>query len=90
MLDKEGFTPEVTGTDNSQQNSPVERPHCNLAQMMRCMLHSANIGPEYWSFALQHAVYIKNCLPHKSLNKTPYEALTNVKPDLSRMQIFGS
>jgi dUTP pyrophosphatase len=36
------------------------------------------------------AVYVKNRIPHRSLNMTPYEAFTGHKPDLSRMRIFGS
>jgi deoxyuridine 5'-triphosphate nucleotidohydrolase len=90
MVEQEEFTLEITGTDNSRQNSPAERPHRTLAQMMRCMLHSAGLGPEYWSFALQQAVWIKNRIPHQSLNQTPYEALTGTKPDLSQCRIFGS
>ena len=54
------------------------------------MLHSAGLGPEYWSYALLHATYVKNSLPHQALdNKTPYEAYTTKKPDLSRLRVFG-
>ena len=58
--------------------------------MMRCMLHSANLGPEYWTYALSQAVYIKNRIPHKSLNMTPFQAITGRKLDLSHLRIFGS
>ena len=68
----------------------AERPHRTLAEMVRCMLHSADLGPEYWSFALVQAVWIKNRLPHASLTCSPYEAITGEKPDLSRTRIFGS
>ena len=54
------------------------------------MLHSANLGPEYWTYALTQAVYIKNRIPHKSLNMTPFQAFMGHKPDLSRLRIFGS
>ena len=90
MLKDEEFTPELTGTDSSQQNAIGERPHRDLAQMMRCMLHSAELGPAYWSFALAHAVYIKNCLPHSTIKTTPFPAFTGKRPDLSRLRIFGS
>ena len=76
MLKEEEFTPEITGTDSSQQNAIGERPHRNLAQMMRCMLHSAELGPAYWSFALAHAVYIKNHLPHSAIKTTLFQAFT--------------
>ena len=48
------------------------------------------MGSEYWSFALAHAVYIKNCLFHSSLGTTPFQAFTGRWPDLSKLCIFGS
>ena len=90
MIVDEGFVMEPTGTDNSKQNSRAERPHRDLSQMMRCMLHAAGLGPEYWSHALTQAVYIKNRIPHTALNSTPYQAFTGRRPDLSDMRIFGS
>ncbi len=84
------FTPTFTGTDSSAQNGLAERPHRTLAEMVRCMLHSADLGPEYWSYALVQAVWIKNRLPHASLNCSPYESITGQQPDLSRTRIFGS
>ena len=73
MLKDENFTLELIGTDSSIQNSYVERPHRDLAQMMRCMLHAAELGPEFWSYALAHALFIKNCIPHSSINTTPFQ-----------------
>ena len=91
MLNNEEFTPELTGSDSSQQNSQAERPHHDLAQMMCCMLYSSKLGPEeYWSYALAYAVYIKNCLFHASLNTTPFQAFTGKHPNLSCLQFFGS
>ncbi len=90
LLTELNFTPELTGTDNSQQNSRAERPHRDLGQMMRCLLHSASLGPEYWTYALVFAVHVKNRIPHRSLHMTPYQAFTGRKPDLSRLRIFGS
>ena len=70
LVEELKFTSELTGTDNSQQHSRAERPQKDLLQMMRRMLHSANLGPKYWTYALSQAVYIKNRIPHKSLNMT--------------------
>ena len=90
MVVEEGFIVEPTGTDNSKQNSRAERPHRDLAQMMRCMLHSADLGPEYWSHAIVQAVYIKNRIWHSALNMSPFQAFTGKKPNLSDLRIFGS
>ena len=56
---------------------------------MQCFLNVADLGPEYWSFALRHAVYIKNRLPQNFINMTPYQALTCVKPYITSLHIFG-
>ena len=90
MIVKAGFTLEVTGSNNSKQNGIAERPHRTLAQMVRCLLHSAGLGPEDWSYALLHAVHIKNRLPHSTLDMSPYEAITGSVPDLRGLKIFGS
>jgi dUTP pyrophosphatase len=57
--------------------------------MMQSLLHSANLGPEYWSWALLHAVYLKNRLPHRATNTTPYHAYTGQKPSIKKIRIFG-
>ena len=64
MMDKEGFVLELTGTEAPSQNGIAESPNRVLAQMMRCALYSADLGPEYWSYTLHIAVHIKNRLPH--------------------------
>ena len=83
MCVEEGFLVEPTGTDNSKQNSRAERPHLDLGNSMRCMLHASGKGPEFWSHALVMAVYIKNRIFHSALGITPYEAFTSFKPNLS-------
>ncbi len=40
MVESENFTLELTGSDNSKQNSPAERPHQDLGEMMQCILHA--------------------------------------------------
>ena len=90
MIGEQGFSLEITGSDASAQNGIVERPNRTFGQMMRCMLHAAELGPEFWSYALQHAVYIKNRLPHTTIKGTPYESFTGIKPDLQNFKIFGS
>ena len=81
----------TTGAHSSAQNGLAEKPNQDLARMMRSMLHGAGLKSEYWSYALRHAVYLKNRLPHSALKwKTPYEYVNKRKPDLSNVRIFGS
>ena len=47
MINEEGFVLEVTGAEGSSQNGIAESPNRTYAQMMRCVLYSADLGPEY-------------------------------------------
>ncbi len=89
MVDQEGYIMEPTATDSSFQNGLAERPNRTLATIMRCLLRNAGLGPEYWSWALVHAAYIKNRLPHRTTNQTPYLAWSGNKPSLKHLRIFG-
>ncbi len=85
-----GFLIEPTASDASFQNGIAERPNRTFGNMMRSLLHAAGLGPEYWSWALIHAAYLKNRLPHSAIPITPYEAYTGVRPNLKHVQVFGS
>ena len=69
MLIEEGFRLELIGSDISAQNFITDSPNKYLGNMMRCLLHAADLGLEYWSLALPHAIYIKNRVPHSLIKK---------------------
>jgi hypothetical protein len=71
-----GYIMEPTAPDASFQNGVAERPNHTLANMMRSMLHAVHLGPEYWCWAMLHAVYLKNQLLHQTIVTTPYEVYT--------------
>ena len=85
------YSLEITGSDNSSQNSIAERPHRTLGDMVRAGLENSGLHVKYWSDALLHAAYIKNRLPHFAfhMKSSPYERLTGFKPDLSNLRVFG-
>ena len=89
MVMEQKFLLEPTGAGTPQQNGLAERPNQTLGNMMRCLLSTANLPPEYWSWALTHAVYLKNRLPHKAIGCTPYFAWTGTKPSAKLLRIFG-
>ena len=60
MMTLKDFTLELTGVDSLARNGITESPNTSLVNMMRCLFYSANLGPEYWLYALIHATYIKN------------------------------
>ena len=43
MVHNEKFTLEMTGSDASAQNSIAESPNKTLGNMMRCILHTADL-----------------------------------------------
>ena len=91
MIDESGYILKTTGAFSSAQNGLAERPNQDLGRMMRALLYSSGKGSEYWTYALRHATYLKNRLPHSALNMvTPYEIVNNEKPDLSHLRVFGS
>ena len=92
LLEKDiGYIPKTTAAHSSAQNGMAEKPNQDLARMMRSLLYGAGLGSEYWGYAMRHAVYLKNRLPHSSLKyTTPYEAVNKTKPDLTNLRVFGS
>lgn len=89
MAKEENYLLESTGAGAPHQNGLVERPNRTLATIMGCLLYNAGLGPQYWSWALLHAVYIKNRLPHRATGTTPYFAWTGTQPDATHMLVFG-
>ena len=91
-LQDANYSIEITGSDNSSQNSIAERPHRTLANMVRTGLENSGLPTKYWSDALLHAAFVRNRLPHSHFHHkiTPYEKLTGLKPDLTKLRIFGS
>ncbi len=89
VINEAGYLLKPTAADAPSQNGMAERPNRTLGNMVRCLLHSANLGPEYWSFALQHAVYLKNRLPHRMIQMTPYQTYTGNRPSAKYLRVFG-
>ena len=89
---KAGYTLEITGAGASFKNDIVERPHRTLVDMMRIMLSDTNLSSDYWSYAIHHAIYINNQIPHRALSVhiTPFQAYINRRPDLSYIRVLRS
>ena len=92
MVSEKGYTIEPTGSDNSAQNGVAERPNQTFGNMIRAMLSNAGLDSRFWSYAIRHAVFIKNRLPHShhQFLLSPFEAYTGRRPDLSNLKVFGA
>ena len=91
LCQRNNYILQPTGAYASKQNGMAEKPNKDLAQIMRCLLYSAGLDSKFWSYALRHAVYLKNRWPHASLQwHTPYELMFKTKPELSHLRIFSA
>lgn len=81
---------EPTVAYNPHENGVAERVNRILLEMIRSMLADSDLPPAVWPELLDTAVYLRFRIPNKHLKgKTPYEALTGKKPDLSHLRIIG-
>jgi hypothetical protein len=89
VIHKADYLLEPTAPGAPLQNGLAERPNQTLGNYMRCMLHAANLGPEFWSYALIHAVRVYNMLPHSAINQTPYYSIMGNHPHVEWLRVFG-
>jgi len=71
-----------------QQNSVVKRKNGIIMEMVRCML--GNLLSFLWDEAMSTTIYTLNRCFIKSIEgKTPFEAWTRKKPNVSHFRVFG-
>ncbi len=61
--------------------------------MALTMLATAALPSEFWPYAVKHAAWVKNRLPHSALDghMSPYQCLVGRQPaDLMRLHVFGA
>nr|GEX22551.1 ribonuclease H-like domain, reverse transcriptase, RNA-dependent DNA polymerase [Tanacetum cinerariifolium] len=72
-----------------QQNGAVERRNRTVLSTTRSMMKVMKLPLTFWAEAVKHVIYILNRVPTRALvDKTPYEALCNRKPNLENLRIF--
>ena len=73
-----------------ESNGKAERIWRTLTEMAHTYLLTAQLPLKFWTFAIEHAVFVRNRMPHKALDwKTPYELWYGKKPNLSSIRVFG-
>jgi hypothetical protein len=59
--------------------------------MASCMLHAKSLAKRLWAESLNCETYIQNRSLHRSVkDKTPYEAWSGLKLEVTHFRIFGS
>ena len=87
---EKGITHNFSAPYTPQQNGVVERKNRTLQDMSRTMLLSSGLAPTYWAEAVNTACYIINrAMPHPILDKTPYELIKGIPPNISHLRTFG-
>ncbi|KAE8676644.1 hypothetical protein F3Y22_tig00111582pilonHSYRG00249 [Hibiscus syriacus] len=86
-----GIRRQMTVPRSPQQNGVAERKNRTILDMARSMLKSKKLPKEFWAEAVACAVYLTNRSPTRSVwGKTPQEAWSGRKPDISHLRTFGS
>ena len=81
----------LTVPRSPQQNGVAERKNRTILDMARSMLKSKYLPKEFWAEAVDTAVYLSNRSPTRSVwGKTPQEAWSGWKPEISHLRVFGS
>ncbi|GJZ69558.1 zinc finger, CCHC-type containing protein [Tanacetum coccineum] len=84
-----GIARQLTAPYSPQQNGVVERRNRTVLSTTRSMMKAMKLPLTFWAEAVRHAIYILNRVPTRALvDKTPYEALYNRKPNLENLRIF--
>lgn len=69
------------------QNGVAERFNRTLMELARAMIIAKNLPPFLWTHAVQYAAYLRNRVATRALEgKTPHEAWTGKKPDVSHLE----
>ena len=58
--------------------------------MARCLLVESGLPKQLWNYAVMSAAYIRNRCFNSRLAKTPFEAVTDLRPNISNMYSFGT
>jgi len=75
---------------NPQNNSIAERFNRTISSCTKTMLYWAKLSQNFWEFAVKHATYIYNLVPHKSINnEIPNEIYYKKKVKLEYLKTFG-
>ncbi|KAL0348559.1 UNVERIFIED_CONTAM: Retrovirus-related Pol polyprotein from transposon TNT 1-94 [Sesamum angustifolium] len=89
FCENNGIIHETSAPYTPQQNGVAERKNRTLKEMMNAMLLSSGMPENMWGEAVLSACYILNRVPHKKLDKTPYELWKGYTPNLNFLKVWG-
>ncbi len=85
-----GIQRQTSAPYTPQQDGVAEWVNRTIMKCARSMIRAQGLDLEFWAKVVNTAIYIKNRCPTKAFDsKTPQEAWTGAKPDVSHLRIFG-
>ena len=67
----------------------IERQWRTLAEATKALLLEANLGREFWGLAFMAVIHVRNRVWNSRSDCIPYQKLTGIETDLSRLRVFG-
>ena len=89
FCDENGFIHETSTPHTPQHNGIVERKNNTLKEMMNVMLLSSGMPDNIWGEVVLSTFYILDKVPHKKLDKSPYELWKGFAPNLNYLKVWG-
>lgn len=89
FCEKNGIIHEFTAPYSPEQNGIAERKNRTLKDMMNAMLLNSGMPDNLWGEAVLTSCCILNKVPHKKLDKTPYELWKGYPPNLNFFKSVG-
>ena len=86
-----GIAMQVTAPYAHSQAGKAERYVRTIEDGVQSLLADAKLPPSFWGDAALTTQYLRNRLPTSTLpiDKTPYEIMHGVKPDISHLRVWG-
>ncbi|CAI7887270.1 unnamed protein product [Closterium sp. NIES-54] len=91
FVNGKGIIHDLTCPYTPQQNGMAEREMRTVVESVRTMLLHMGVQHHWWHLTLRQAVWVCICLERSTLQPgtTPYQLLTEKKPDLSLARVWG-
>ncbi|KAI3729977.1 hypothetical protein L6452_18650 [Arctium lappa] len=91
FYNEHGIQQQFSAARTPQQNGVVERRNRTLVEAARSMLAYSSLPISLWAEAISTACYTQNrSILHRRFNKTPYELMNGIKPNIKYFKAFGS
>nr|GFA51844.1 putative ribonuclease H-like domain-containing protein [Tanacetum cinerariifolium] len=90
-FDTVGISHQMSFVRTPQQNGVVERRNWTLVEAARTMLIFSRTLLFLWAEAIDTACFTQNrSIIHRRFNKTPYELINGIKPDILFLYVFDA